>query len=504
MIIRILELNQIESLINIGKNMNRLKIFITSLLMLSIASSAMASPAYEYSRRAPANSLATLFSPKTGEKTVVFLRDTETIKKLFALDFKLFTKADELSSNGQLGISLPTIVAVFQTSLASKLTSSATSTMTLVSGTTADGSTLSGYYAFILDEGSSNQEFITATCSNTTCTGLTRGISVVDGKTSVTALKKDHGRGASVKITNYPQLTLLTNIFKGTETIDNVMLYGSGITTSTFTNPQQIPSVGYINNIAISGSPLTGTSTPGIGKISSAPISPTNPIFLNSEEVYTTSTANGVVRANGSGKIATSFIDQSAAYTWTNTSTFSGNINATGSVNTFATSTFSGLTKVPTSTPSVAGQIVGLDSSAKLPAVDGSQLTNKNSAFFMSYAPTLFSGDGNKYGNILSTTGTISGTESLVQMKFPAMTFSKMIITTPSNTLTNALPITLRKNAIATALTISVPGNSSSTTSTASSVSFADGDLVSIHYAVPAGGGSISGIIVSLIANLLN
>lgn len=325
--------------------MKRTKIIILSLLLLLLAGGVSA------------KTMATLYNPTNGNKQVVFLNDKVGINNLFSYGYELFTDKNEQ----KLGVSLPNLVAVFQTSLATKITATATTTMTLVSGTTADGTTLSGDYAFIIDEGSSNQEFVLATCANTACTNLTRGVSVIDGKTSVAALKKAHGRGATVKITNYPQLTLLTNIFKGTETVPAVMSYDSAISTTSFSNSKMLASKEYVDSVAIAGSPDSTTSAKGIGKISSAPSVASNPIFLNSEEVATTTGANKVVRANSSGFINSNWLGEN--YTLS-TTTFNG------------ISTFNGLTKVSTSTPTVAGQVVGLDGTAKLPAIDGSKLTN--------------------------------------------------------------------------------------------------------------------------------
>lgn len=123
---------------------------------------------------------------------------------------------------------IPTPIALFQTSLASGITSTATS-MTLVSARDKDGNTLSGTYAFIIDEGTANEEFVNADCTGTACTNMSRGLSVVTGTTSITALKKSHGRGASVKITDAPQLMILHRIINGISTFPNPITYASGI-----------------------------------------------------------------------------------------------------------------------------------------------------------------------------------------------------------------------------------------------------------------------------------
>lgn len=127
----------------------------------------------------------------------------------------------------------PEVKALFTTSLASKITSSATS-MTLVSATDKDGNTLaSSTYGFIIDEGTSVEEFVLADCTGTTCTNMTRGISVSTATTSVAALQFEHRRGASVKITTAPSLVFVMNALKGKQNIENILRYDASVSTST-------------------------------------------------------------------------------------------------------------------------------------------------------------------------------------------------------------------------------------------------------------------------------
>lgn len=132
-------------------------------------------------------------------------------------------------------VTFPTIVALFESSLASKITSSAT-TMTLVSATDKQGNSLSGSYAFIVDEGSSNEEFVRCTVAGTALSACTRGLSVTDGKTSVTALKFEHRRGASVKITDHPQVALLTQALNGQQGIPNTLYYSTALVPAVASN----------------------------------------------------------------------------------------------------------------------------------------------------------------------------------------------------------------------------------------------------------------------------
>ena len=130
----------------------------------------------------------------------------------------------------------PEVRALFTTSLASKITSTDTS-MTLVSATDKDGNTLaSSTYGFIIDEGTSVEEFVLADCTGTTCTNMTRGVSVSTGTTSVSTLKFEHRRGASVKITTAPSLVFAMNVLKGKQNLENVIRYDSSVATTTIDN----------------------------------------------------------------------------------------------------------------------------------------------------------------------------------------------------------------------------------------------------------------------------
>lgn len=136
------------------------------------------------------------------------------------------TPAPEPVQFGAALTTIPKVVALFETSLASKITSTATSA-TLVSGTDKDGTALSGTYGFIIDEGASSEEFVMCSATGTALTSCTRGLSVTDPNTSVTASKHEHRRGASVKITNYPQIGFLTRLANGTDQFPNILSYAS-------------------------------------------------------------------------------------------------------------------------------------------------------------------------------------------------------------------------------------------------------------------------------------
>lgn len=174
----------------------------------------------------------------------------------------------QISSLNQsnFGATIPTVVALFESSLSSKITSSA-STATLVSGTDKQGNSLSGTYGFIIDEGSANEEFVICSATGTALSGCTRGISVTDGKTAVTALQKEHRRGASVKITNYPQLAILSRILNGTEKIPNRLAYETHPSFVGTTASTSLASRFYVDSVAVAGCPNADLTTQGCSEL---------------------------------------------------------------------------------------------------------------------------------------------------------------------------------------------------------------------------------------------
>ncbi len=141
-----------------------------------------------------------------------------------------------------LGVALPEVAAVFETSLAAPITAAAT-TMTLTSNAIRGGGAISGFTCFTIDEGSAQAEFICGTASGTAVTGLTRGISPADGITEDTDLQFAHRRGANVKITDFPVIQRLKSQNNGEGTFENPITYATGVTpvgTSDLTDVEYV------------------------------------------------------------------------------------------------------------------------------------------------------------------------------------------------------------------------------------------------------------------------
>jgi hypothetical protein len=148
-----------------------------------------------------------------------------------------------------VGTALPDAPALFETSLAAPITSTATS-FSLTNNSVRGGGVLSGYQCFTIDEGSAQAEFVCGTASGTAVTNVTRGISPSDGITEVTALKFAHRRGASVKITDFPVIQIIRNQNNGEATFENVLRYAASVVPSSASD---LADVGYVLSVVNGG-----------------------------------------------------------------------------------------------------------------------------------------------------------------------------------------------------------------------------------------------------------
>ena len=241
--------------------------------------------------------------------------------------------------------------ALFETSLAAAMQSGDTS-MTLLSGSLRDGTTLSGSYCFTIDSGLTTTEYVCGTASGTAVTALTRGIGS-DGVTSYNSLKFSHRYGADVKITDFPQLQQQTRLLNGVGTFPNILQYASSsVSSSSFTQGWQIIDKAYADALAFAGAPNGSTSTKGIyqeannANIASGTLVGTTgaDLALTTRVVATSSQANSIPATNASGTLDASFASgtspsfnnvtanslTSANTTFTGTSTVNGTLLING------------------------------------------------------------------------------------------------------------------------------------------------------------------------------
>lgn len=164
---------------------------------------------------------------------------------------------------------IPDIVALFSSSLQSPITATQ-STMTLVDATYDGGSfsLASSTYGFIIDEGTSVQELVSADCTGTACTNMTRGLSRLSGTTTIAALQFAHRRGASVKITDAPVLLILNRIMGGIQGFPLPVNYDPSVATSTIAlNRNNLASVGLLQDTAFAGAGIFNASASAKGVV---------------------------------------------------------------------------------------------------------------------------------------------------------------------------------------------------------------------------------------------
>ena len=159
------------------------------------------------------------------------------------------------------------IRALFETSLASRITSSDVA-FTLINATDIDGTSLaSSTYGFIIDEGTANEEFVIADCTATACLRAIRGVSGRTGTSSVTTLKKEHRRGASVKITDAPILLYINNMLRGLQRLGTPIKYNSIATTTVAADTNNLVTVGLLNDTAFAGAGVVDANTTVKGNV---------------------------------------------------------------------------------------------------------------------------------------------------------------------------------------------------------------------------------------------
>lgn len=253
---------------------------------------------------------------------------------------------------------IPTPVALFETSIATAITTSATS-MTLVSALDKKGTALaSSTYGFILDSGKAEEEMVLADCTGTVCTNMTRGIDPVSGTTTVASLQFAHRRGASVKITDGPQLLILSRIINGIGTLPNKISYKSGTACTVGDNNQTICDKAYIDSVGSSGASNANETTKGIIELSIASearlgtsLGSTGARLVIPNDMATSSNdvaQTHLVVTQSNGTIKNNMIDQTADYSFTGTVALAtttsiaglqGGVNPPGTIIAYASST---------------------------------------------------------------------------------------------------------------------------------------------------------------------
>lgn len=205
-----------------------------------------------------------------------------------------------------------------------------------------------------------------------TLTGVTRGLDFRGSNCTATSANQKSHAGGTIFILSNTACSYGQYAGKGnTESITGIWTFGSSTlprvsSTPTYGAGDELKFVTYgqLASTSFSGTVNASPSQKGIIQIGTVTTTAagtgtgsTGALLVPPGSLYnTTSTATTTIPVTGTnGKLSTGFIDQTANYTWSGTTTLSGTLNVTGS-STLASTTFSVIPRIPTSTPTTDNQ----------------------------------------------------------------------------------------------------------------------------------------------------
>lgn len=286
--------------------------------------------------------LSNLLSPAPVVDPIVD-RVTHLEERVAVLDVSVEAQLNNLNSEWgeKFGASekIPTPIALFEDSLRSGIDEDDTS-FTLVRGTYGNATALaSSTYGFIISEGSANEEFVLADCTGTACTNAIRGVDLLTGTTSIAALRKEHRRGDSVKISDAPIIQIMKRLINGEDTLPNILEYESGVTP---TSGGHLVDKEYADDLAFNGAGVIQATTADDGvveiatntEVASSTASGNSGATLvvpasAATSTYHSSGSNQVVVTGNDNKIDENFIPT----TLTGTFDFTGSLSLATSTN---------------------------------------------------------------------------------------------------------------------------------------------------------------------------
>lgn len=245
--------------------------------------------------------------------------------------------------------------ALIDTYLASNIDASQT-TLTLANGNDRAGVALSGNVCLTIDDNSPTVEYTCGVANGATITNLSRGVYFSNPTASSTALAFTHRRYAPVTVSDYPVVQQLVRMINGTDTLDHVLTYSSGVSVSSSAD---LANKGYVDaglkqGVATSTeesvSSIPGAVVLGTGAQAAAGTASTTtgaPLVIKTGSATSTpgSNASNVIPVTGTnGKLNQGFLDLSQNFNFTgkvgvSTSTPTKSLSVTGDTLTTGTTT---------------------------------------------------------------------------------------------------------------------------------------------------------------------
>lgn len=193
---------------------------------------------------------------------------------------------------------LGTIVADFETSLATAMAIGATS-VTFLNATDDDGVALpTGKYYFTIDGNNASKEHIYCTLTGTSITDIEncsrQGV-------ITTGSVRAHRVGAKVTLTDFANLKYTSDMLNGSKAINATvgpLIYDA---QPVISDDNHLATKKYIDDIAVAGSPDASTTVKGIAFMSTGPSSATGPIAVGSNDARLPTQAENDALAGTSG-----------------------------------------------------------------------------------------------------------------------------------------------------------------------------------------------------------
>lgn len=229
--------------------------------------------------------------------------------------------------------------ALYEQSLAQPL-GTTDPNMYVTSGADVQGNLLpvNSYQCLSVDTGQPNFEAVCGNVTSSATSGLIlnitlRGLSTQTATTSNASYIFTHRRGADVRITDFPSLTVLTNQLNGVQTIPNLLTYDTGVLINTLSPSSTIATKYYVDNVVVSGAPNASAIVKGIVQLATAAqaalgtiLGSTGASLVLPASIATSTPYNSglnVVPVTGTNeKLSQLFLDLTQAFTWTGAHTF--------------------------------------------------------------------------------------------------------------------------------------------------------------------------------------
>lgn len=278
------------------------------------------------------------------------------LKKILGLSLIAFSLL--VGTSKVLAVQIPLNPEIFETSLAAPMLTT-DSSLTLANGTYRDGITpIVGYVCLTIDVNSPQAEFMCGTASSTNVSISLRGITGNLGTATSSLFIFTHRRGADVRITTYPIVSLLAAILNGQLTIPNVISYASSVASSTVgLNGSNVASVDYVNSVALSGAPNASETIKGVVELatnleaaSSTSIGGTGarlviPASISTSTCQVAQFGSNIV-SSSTGKLGIGCFDGGLNYVFTASTTFTATSTHTAQT-VLATTSVNGINDAP-------------------------------------------------------------------------------------------------------------------------------------------------------------